>query len=838
MSDDTTYSDPAFWEGLVQSDARATLTDIDRLLASGRLTGDARALALRAAARSHFELGEMERAHATAQRALSSSADATTSHVRHLTVMTASIILAEAGDGDAALVELRKLRTSPDDAWSGRIHLQTACVLLPLGRTDEALRELDTSAQILDDLGDDADRWRVRYNRGYARLHRGRLDEAERDYVEACEIAESGGLVLAAAQTHASLGVLHGRARRLRRSVEHFAAADSLFDRCGRPARAVLWTEIDRAEVMMHSGLGAEAVSAAETAAAMAETIGNRTALGDAQILLARARLAAGRHRAAEQAAEGARELLGTTGRSDLVTHALAVAHRSRLLAARSAESCGQELAASEALVADLDAGGWTGEARELRLTRVRAAHRFARASDVVHDLDVLRAEPVAGRTEALSGRYAEALRRRHDGDVAGARDSAVLGLDLVDLIAAEAGTLSERSAAMSLGADLSRLAMEFSIELGDPETVVAAAEGTRARSLHDELGGSGRHRPLTEDGAARLRTQLTGRLGDRCLVEWIVQPERVWAVVLAAGGSRLVDVGPTRELRRAGDRVIAWLDVAASEPHEPATRALAALRELDDLLIAPLELPERAGLVVVPDDFLHAMPWPGLPSVASEALVVAPSGRLWVDAEQRSAGSLERIGAVIGPGIEADATDQDAIRRLDPAAEIATTPAATSGVLRRMLGDHDLVHVAAHGTFRSDRPLLSTVRLADARATVDEILPERIRSRLVVLSSCEAGASGTSDGSEVLGLAAVLLARGAASIVAPLAIVRDLECAAFVAELYDEFARGGSLAAALVEVRHRWMSDPSLGRIAVAASFTCFGSAGPTLSASHPSPS
>jgi CHAT domain-containing protein len=127
---------------------------------------------------------------------------------------------------------------------------------------------------------------------------------------------------------------------------------------------------------------------------------------------------------------------------------------------------------------------------------------------------------------------------------------------------------------------------------------------------------------------------------------------------------------------------------------------------------------------------------------------------------------------------------------------------------------------------------LLSTVRLHDGEATLYDVVPDRVRSKLVVLSSCEGGAQGTADGSEVLGLSAVLLARGAAAVLAPLTVVRDLECADFVAEVHAALAEGTPVAGAVARVRERWLADDDLSRWAVASSFTCFGSGAVTLAA------
>lgn len=201
------------------------------------------------------------------------------------------------------------------------------------------------------------------------------------------------------------------------------------------------------------------------------------------------------------------------------------------------------------------------------------------------------------------------------------------------------------------------------------------------------------------------------------------------------------------------------------------------------------------------------------------------PTAQLWLQADRRAVGTIRSVGMVIGPDVVSADVERQAIERCHPGEAVAAGPGATAATVRSMFGGHDLVHLAAHGRFRSDRPLLSTVRLHDGERSLGDVVPDRIATRLVVLSSCEGGAHGTSDGSEVLGLSAVLLARGAASVVAPLTVVRDLECADFVADLHDELATGESVGCALANVRGRWLADDDLSRWAVASSFGCFGS-------------
>ena len=77
--------------------------------------------------------------------------------------------------------------------------------------------------------------------------------------------------------------------------------------------------------------------------------------------------------------------------------------------------------------------------------------------------------------------------------------------------------------------------------------------------------------------------------------------------------------------------------------------------------------------------------------------------------------------------------------------------------------GGADLVHLAAHGSFRADSPLFSSVLLADGPLTVYDLERLRRAPAVVVLSACEAAVAAVHDGDELLGTAAALLGAGRA---------------------------------------------------------------------------
>ena len=107
------YSTISFWDELVHRGPATALDTVNHLVSSGRIEGDAIALAQWAVGRSLFELGRIEEAATAARRGLATSANAEPD-VRRWIAMTASMVLAEAGQIDEALASLFELAIDLD----------------------------------------------------------------------------------------------------------------------------------------------------------------------------------------------------------------------------------------------------------------------------------------------------------------------------------------------------------------------------------------------------------------------------------------------------------------------------------------------------------------------------------------------------------------------------------------------------------------------------------------------------------------------------------------------------------------------------------------------------
>ncbi|MCP4429208.1 MAG: CHAT domain-containing protein [Chloroflexi bacterium] len=90
----------------------------------------------------------------------------------------------------------------------------------------------------------------------------------------------------------------------------------------------------------------------------------------------------------------------------------------------------------------------------------------------------------------------------------------------------------------------------------------------------------------------------------------------------------------------------------------------------------------------------------------------------------------------------------------------------ATVTAVQGRLATSDIIHVAAHATFRPDNPLFSWIQLADGRLTVADLYETQLLRRpLVVLSACETG-RGVPRGGGLSGMGRMLLAAGASGLI------------------------------------------------------------------------
>jgi CHAT domain-containing protein/Tfp pilus assembly protein PilF len=115
---------------------------------------------------------------------------------------------------------------------------------------------------------------------------------------------------------------------------------------------------------------------------------------------------------------------------------------------------------------------------------------------------------------------------------------------------------------------------------------------------------------------------------------------------------------------------------------------------------------------------------------------------------------------------------------------------------------DHNILHIATHGTFDSQSITRSALLLGDGSLlSISEIakFTNLSRTDLVVLSACETGLSQVSqDGTEISGISGYFLGRGAKSVVASLWQVSDQSTALMMQKFYGYLSQGMSKAEAI----------------------------------------
>ena len=228
--------------------------------------------------------------------------------------------------------------------------------------------------------------------------------------------------------------------------------------------------------------------------------------------------------------------------------------------------------------------------------------------------------------------------------------------------------------------------------------------------------------------------------------------------------------------------------------------------RRLEELLLGPAVRHLGTGpVVVVPPGRLHGVPWALLPSLRERVFSVSPSASSWLRARETEppAEGPARAGPRSGPGDGRRGGSRAGrpVRRGDgPGAR------GRDGAARccEALDGAALAHIAAHGTFRADSPMFSSLRMADGPLIVHDF--ERLAGSpyRIILSSCDTARLASVGADELLGLVTALLPLGTAGVVASSAPVNDEAVVPLMLALHEGMRAGLSLAEALRDAPRR----------------------------------
>ncbi|HEX2315091.1 MAG TPA: CHAT domain-containing protein, partial [Thermomonospora sp.] len=304
---------------------------------------------------------------------------------------------------------------------------------------------------------------------------------------------------------------------------------------------------------------------------------------------------------------------------------------------------------------------------------------------------------------------------------------------------------------------------------------------------------------------------ELVDALGDRALVQLIRVGGELHAVTVVAGRCRRWPLGPyERAVREAGLLRFAVRRLARSGDEAGVNGLRHAAQDVATRIPAGLirALADRE-VVLAPTGPLHAVPWA---AVVRRPFTVVPSATAWLYAHRTGPAGAGGVVLAAGPDLAEAGAEVAALSRLYPGATTLVGADATAEAVRRACEGADLVHLAAHGEFRSDNALFSHLRLADGPLMGYDLEDLTVAPRLMVLSACEAGRASAGDGA--LGIVGVLLSLGTATVVASVAPVRDVSARTFMTGFHRRLREGMTPSQALAAVPR---TSGDLG-------FLCFG--------------
>ncbi|SBT96035.1 CHAT domain-containing protein, partial [Streptomyces sp. DI166] len=437
-------------------------------------------------------------------------------------------------------------------------------------------------------------------------------------------------------------------------------------------------------------------------------------------------------------------------------------------------------------------------------------------------------------------------------------------------------GASELRARATAQGAELAALAQRVSLDSGGPRRLLVWSERWRATVLSapptrppadpalqrgltafreiaaraEEARMEGRPVPALEREQRRLEREIRSRTlhmrgeeagdGDRFdagrllerlgdgtrLVELAVVDGRVQVLLCGRGRVRRFEAGLLADAEVEAEHVQAGLRRLA---HPGAAARLpvveAAGHRLEELLLGPAAQHLGSGpVVIVPPARLHRVPWALLPTLREKVLSVSPSASSWLRARETEPPPGGRRVLVRGPGLATGGAEVPELAdRYGTPTLLEGDDASVPRVLKELDGAA-LAHIAAHGTFRADSPLFSSLRMADGPLIVHDFEHLDRSPYRIILSCCDTARFASVGADELLGLVTALLPLGTAGVVACTAPVNDAAVVPLMLALHKSLSAGLSLAESLRDARAAVPQDAL--HQATGWAFTAFGAA------------
>ena len=769
---------------------------------------------------------------------------------------TLGVALAWTGRSQQGLAVLDQAVQASQGGPAGRVLMRRASVLRDLGRFHEAHGDLSRALPYLRRAGDTVWEARSLTHRGEVYLGLGLPGRAGADFARAEELFATSGQELEYAKARHNRGLAALSRGDLPEALSYLDEAGSRYDTLGESYPELA---IDRCSALLAAGLAADAAEETDTALGRLPA-GGGIAYKRAELLFAAATaaLAAGNPAHARERAGQARRLFRAQRRAVWEARADFILAEARYAAGGRSASLFNDV---ERVAARLEACR-AGEAMRAHLLAGRLALNRGRATEADQHLERAgrsrRRRPPLTRSVAWLARALQADAR---GDTRSTLAACARGLDALDEHQMTLGATELRAYGTAHGAELALLAQRDALRRGDAHRLLfwserwrATAQAARNTPLrHDrelaaelsalrtvtrlleknEMAAHGRialereRRRLERAVQARTRRSPASRvqeaghfdldalfdeLGEHRLIELVEVDGLLQVIIVANRRVRLHTVGSVPEREREVQLSRFVLRRLAYGPSRPGDELVLAHRgaALESSLLgsAAAELGD-SPVVVVPPGRLRAVPWTLMPSLRDRIVTVAPSVSTWMRARRKTPPAHRRTALVVGPGLATGGAEVTQLRARYPEAVLLGQGSATAEQVLGALDGAWLGHIAAHGTFRADNPLFSSVQLDDGPLTVHDFERLGRAPYWLVLSSCDSGVAAAVGADELLGLVSSLVPLGAVGIVASVVPVNDPAAVPLMLALHDYLQQGATLPSALLSARKATSGDP-----------------------------
>jgi hypothetical protein len=308
----------------------------------------------------------------------------------------------------------------------------------------------------------------------------------------------------------------------------------------------------------------------------------------------------------------------------------------------------------------------------------------------------------------------------------------------------------------------------------------------------------------------------LLDELGDAQLIEIVDIDGSLHVLTCAKGKVRQFAAGQVTDAVRAADFArFALRRLARARPGDDPGSALSVLAaagpRLEQALLGPAARQLADGpVIIVPPGKLQTVPWTTLPALRDRVISVAPSAGVWMRAHTAPAPDHRQVTLARGPGLASDGAEVPVVARLydDEVTMLADSEATAEKVLAALDGAW-LAHIAAHGIFRADSPLFSSLQMHDGPLTVYDFERLQRAPYRLVLSSCDSALLAPAGADELLGLVSSLLPLGTAGIIAAIVPLNDHAVVPLMVDLHQSLRAGRTLAESVYHVRRGVGDDP-----------------------------